>query len=207
MFPLPLIAVGGVLLTLLSWFGFSKLRNNSKIIVLGPSGSGKTTLVYFLKHGKIRKDLPKGVEEEKVHNITIGDKKINVIIDTIGTNLSYKTASMDAYKKLKSDTYDYAFYMFNLKRSISDEDFKNTIFERDIPALSRNRDNIKKKIIFIGTHEDLITSSEKFAVKKFLENLKRRIEENGIYNFSIITGSLNDEKNAEKLIRELGKNL
>ncbi|WP_025209108.1 GTPase domain-containing protein [Hippea sp. KM1] len=193
-----------------------KLLKKESILIYGPSESGKTTLARFLATGEITynaHEKTRIIEGYKPNKNVLKLKELNFrikeFIDTPGTayvdgDLSVSDKTYEALSSLK---YDYLFYLFDVYKVYKNYKEYTQNIDGDMDFIE---DKVKgKKVLLIGTHEDLLIKEIKDYNRK---NLSYEVSKNPVIQRVLLTmgknnlvsppiiGSLKDKTNSEELV-------
>ncbi len=219
----PLVAIFGIGLFLYNTIALGveiyKLLKKESILIVGPRESGKSTLVRFLAKGEVydryerTEMIDKYEPSGKILKMEELDLNIKEMYDTPGTLYADTdlVESDETYDSLSSFEYNYLLYLFDAYKIYKQDKGHIQIIAADIDFI---KEKVKgKKILFIGTHEDLLMHEmknnydrkqivSKISSNPVIQEFLFTSKENNLTSLPII-GSLKDETGCGELVNRL----
>lgn len=199
---LPLIPfLGGPLVI---WI-LRKYFGGKKIVVLGQRGVGKSTMVDYLEKGFLVVPV-QTLATRKIHNIKIKIRDLKLTlrecVDLPGSQDSY----IEWQKKFSEA--DFALYFVRADRVFSND---SRAIERaviDMRHIKEWKDNVKKKIVIVGTFFDQVDSLYDIDDAKFTDYQSEFIDKlpalralgGGDPSVKFVLGSMETKERTEKLV-------
>ncbi len=219
----PLVVILGIGLFLYNAIALGveiyELLKKESILIVGPRETGKSTLTRFLATGEVYDEYKRTEMIDKYEAsgnvLKMEDLDLNIkeIYDTPGT--LYADADLvesdETYDSLSSFEYNYLFYLFDVHKIYKQDKGHIQIISADIDFI---KENVKgKKILLIGTHEDLLIHEmknnynreqiiNKISSTPVIQEFLLASKENNL-TYPPIIGSLKDETSCGELVNRL----
>lgn len=219
----PLVAIFGFGLFLYNAIALGveiyKLLKKESVLIVGPRESGKSTLARFLATGKVYDEYKRTEMIDKYETsgnvLKMEDLELSIkeIYDTPGTLYADPdlAESDETYDSLGSYEYNYLLYLFDAYKIYKQRKDYIQIISADIEFI---KEKVRgKKILLVGTHEDLIMNEIKNNYNReqivhevsnnpVIQEFLLASKDNNLTSLPII-GSLKDETSCGELVNRL----